>query len=383
MDLMRMKFTRRNKLYFVGLICILLLVTPIQAFGQEKQGEKGFSATSKITLLLNDQPLVFEEPPVVEDGRVFVPARYVVDYFGATMEWVNDKREIVIISALGERLVFGADNPYMIFNDQSYFMGVVPSIEDEKIYLPIRHLAEFLHMDVSWDAENQVASFKQNTVHALSELDTPEELAKRYDTSVELLLERNNLKRATDIKAGETLKVVIPEIMEVKIDPKPYFAAIKKEKEKAEAEAKAKAKAAAKAKEEAAAKAAAQARAEEKQQQDLLLLAKIVQVEAGAESYAGQLAVANVVMNRVKDKQFPNTIKGVVYAPNQFPPAHNGLLDKATPGKKAWQAAEAAMAGENNVKGALYFYNPKVTSGSYWNSLTFIKEIGTHRFVGR
>lgn len=372
-------FFKINRIYFFGLIFLLLLLTPLQAFGQAKQEGANASTSAGITVLFNGQPVVFEEPPILEEGRLFVPARYVTDHFGATLEWNNDTREIVIVTAHGERLVYGADNPYMTFNEKTYFMGIVPFIKDSKIYLPIRHAAEFLHMDVSWDAESQTASFVDIALHTVSAAESPEMLAEIYDVPVELLIERNGLKQSTDIKANVSLKVVIPEIMADKIDPKAYFAA----KEKEEAEAKAKAEEAARAKAEAEAKAAAKAREEEKYQQDLTLLAKLVQVESGAESYAGQLAVANVVLNRVNDKHFPNTIKGVIYAPKQFPPAHNGLLDRAKPGKNAWKAAEAALGGENNVKGALYFYNPKVTSGSFWNSLTLIKEIGTHRFMGR
>jgi spore germination cell wall hydrolase CwlJ-like protein len=116
-------------------------------------------------------------------------------------------------------------------------------------------------------------------------------------------------------------------------------------------------------------------------EEELLLLAKITMVEAGYEPYEGQLAVVNVILNRLKDPRFPDTIRDVIYAPNQFPPAHNGLLDKAEPSESVWRAVREAVAGNNNVENAVYFYNPKVSSGKFWKSLTVIKDIGSHRFL--
>ena len=46
---------------------------------------------------------------------------------------------------------------------------------------------------------------------------------------------------------------------------------------------------------------------------DLNLLARVVYAEARGEVYAGQVAIAAVVLNRVKSSSFPNTIAGVIY----------------------------------------------------------------------
>src|SRR5690606_6622402 len=109
------------------------------------------------------------------------------------------------------------------------------------------------------------------------------------------------------------------------------------------------------------------------------LLAKIVQVESGYEGYDGQLAVANVILNRVKSNKFPATIKEVIYSGKQCRPAHNGLLDKSVPNKSVLKATKDAMNGKNNVGEAVYFYNPKVSTGSFWSNLTTIADHGNHR----
>lgn len=61
----------------------------------------------------------------------------------------------------------------------------------------------------------------------------------------------------------------------------------------------------------------------------LRYVSAIVYAEARGESYAGQKAVAHVVMNRVRSELFPNTITGVLYQRGQFTPAVNGSLYKA------------------------------------------------------
>lgn len=95
---------------------------------------------------------------------------------------------------------------------------------------------------------------------------------------------------------------------------------------------------------------------------DRKLLANIIYCEAGNQSYEGQLAVGAVVMNRVKSEVFPDSIVGVIYQKNQFSPVNSGRLalalanDSAT--ETCYRAADAAMAGENNVGNCLFFRTP-------------------------
>lgn len=108
------------------------------------------------------------------------------------------------------------------------------------------------------------------------------------------------------------------------------------------------------------------------------LLACMVYVEAGAESYEGQLAVANVILNRVRDPRFDNTITEVIYADGQFPGAHNGVLDNVIqngPGESSIKAAQEALAGVNNI-GDYYFFNGYVDT----SSVSTYTVIGGHTF---
>ena len=64
-------------------------------------------------------------------------------------------------------------------------------------------------------------------------------------------------------------------------------------------------------------------------EKDLRYMSTIIYCEARGESYAGQKAVGIVVMNRVRSKKFPNSIKKVIYQSGQFSPVSNGSLNKA------------------------------------------------------
>lgn len=91
---------------------------------------------------------------------------------------------------------------------------------------------------------------------------------------------------------------------------------------------------------------------------DETLLGALVYCEAGNQPYEGQLAVAAVVMNRVRSAAYPNTVSGVIYASGQFTPALNGkVAARVAAGvpATAMQAATEAIAGNTNVGGATHF----------------------------
>lgn len=99
---------------------------------------------------------------------------------------------------------------------------------------------------------------------------------------------------------------------------------------------------------------------------DLTLLSAIIFCEAGGESYAGQVAVGAVVMNRLKSGSFPNTISGVVYQSGQFSPVANGALARALANgnyTNCTSAAQAALAGSDNTGGAKFFHRVNGDAG--------------------
>ncbi len=94
-------------------------------------------------------------------------------------------------------------------------------------------------------------------------------------------------------------------------------------------------------------------------EETMLLLAAIIHCEARGESYEGQVAVGAVVLNRVRSAAFPNTIRGVIYAPGQFTPAMTGKLDQVVASgdinASCIKAAKEVLSGYSNVGARLYF----------------------------
>lgn len=113
---------------------------------------------------------------------------------------------------------------------------------------------------------------------------------------------------------------------------------------------------------------------------DHRLLAKLVYAEARGETYKGQVAVAAVVLNRVRSASFPNTISGVIYQTNAFTCVNNGSINN-TPDSSCIRAARDAMNGWDPTGGCLYYYNPKTASDSWIRTRTVKTVIGNHSFA--
>lgn len=78
----------------------------------------------------------------------------------------------------------------------------------------------------------------------------------------------------------------------------------------------------------------------------------------------GQVAVAAVVLNRLEDSQFPNTLSGVVFQKNAFTCVNDGQY-YMRPNQTAYKAAMEAMQGADPTNGCLYYWNPE-TATSKW-----------------
>jgi N-acetylmuramoyl-L-alanine amidase len=112
---------------------------------------------------------------------------------------------------------------------------------------------------------------------------------------------------------------------------------------------------------------------------DLYLLARVVYAEARGEPYVGQVAIAAVVLNRVKSSSFPNTISGVIYQPWAFTSVNDGQIN-LTPDATAKKAASDAMNGWDPTYGCLYYYNPATATNEWIRSKTIHLTIGSHVF---
>lgn len=112
---------------------------------------------------------------------------------------------------------------------------------------------------------------------------------------------------------------------------------------------------------------------------NLYLLARLVYGEARGEPYKGQVAVAAVVLNRVKSSKFPNSVSGVIYQSGAFSVVSDGQIN-LTPDETAIKAARDAMNGYDPTNGCLYYYNPAKTTNKWMLSKPVLLRIGNHAF---
>lgn len=116
---------------------------------------------------------------------------------------------------------------------------------------------------------------------------------------------------------------------------------------------------------------------------DYYWLARIIHAESGGEALEGQIAVGNVVLNRVSSEDFPDSIPEVIFDDEngvQFEPVSNGTVVNA-PTELSLEAARRALSGENTAGDALYFFAPALSPGTWINaSRVYSHTIGCHRF---
>lgn len=111
------------------------------------------------------------------------------------------------------------------------------------------------------------------------------------------------------------------------------------------------------------------------------LLARAINGEARGEPYEGQVAVGAVILNRVKNPNFPNTIAGVIYEPGAFTAVSDGQINvPISENSTVVKAARDALNGWDPTGGAIYYFNPDTATNKWIWSRPLIKQIGKHRF---
>lgn len=165
--------------------------------------------------------------------------------------------------------------------------------------------------------------------------DTVDEIAKRYGVSADLILTRNGLSAEQELRSGQILFV-----------PTDTFKLIYSTDKEVE------------------------------------LLARVISAEARGENLEGQIAVGAVILNRVKDPRFPNSITEVIFQKGQFEVVSNGTYLTVPVTEQARIAAREALRGRDPTNGALFFYNPRIAkNGWYFETRVKAVEIGNHVFT--
>lgn len=115
-------------------------------------------------------------------------------------------------------------------------------------------------------------------------------------------------------------------------------------------------------------------------QNDIQLMAQAVYSEARGEPYVEQVAIAAVILNRLEDSTFPNSVSGVIFEPLAFTAVADGQFYMA-PNEQAREAVMDAINGWDPSGGAIYYFNPDTATSDWIWSRPQIKRIGKHVFM--
>jgi len=295
---------------------------------------------SSINLEVNGQTLDSEETLVLQ-GRTYVPVREVTELLGAEVKWNKKLQEVVLIQ--GDKIVkFEIGKKKVYRNDETLMMDAPAVVEDGSAFVPVRFVSEALHYNVDWDKQTNTILITEKPTYLVEKGDTLSSISEKTGVSISDLKAWNQI---TDDLIVEGSHLVLEDV---------NFSSVNELKANAVVSY---------------------------QDEEFEWLAKIIHLEAMDEPYEGRVAVGAVVINRVQSSQFPNSIKDVIFAPGQFTPAGNGKIYNTTPSDSDYKAAKEALSGTDPVEGALYFYNPKVSTSTFFNSKSRVGEIGGHRFV--
>ncbi|WP_334072930.1 MULTISPECIES: spore cortex-lytic enzyme [Paenibacillus] len=112
---------------------------------------------------------------------------------------------------------------------------------------------------------------------------------------------------------------------------------------------------------------------------DLKIMANAVYGESRGEPFEGQVAVAAVILNRVKSPSFPNTASGVIFQPGAFTAVADGQI-WLEPNETARKAVQQALNGWDPSGGCLYYFNPETATSKWIWTRAQVKTIGKHIF---
>lgn len=108
-------------------------------------------------------------------------------------------------------------------------------------------------------------------------------------------------------------------------------------------------------------------------------MAHAVYGEARGESFTGQVAIAAVILNRLKDPRFPHSVPAIIYQPGAFTAVADGQIN-LQPDASATKAVLDAVHGFDPALGAVYYFNPATATSPWIWSRPQIVRIGQHIF---
>lgn len=223
-------------------------------------------------------------------------------------------------------------------NGTPIFTDTNPYVKQNRTFVPVRFVAEAFDMNVEWagDEKKIILSDDEHTVQMW--MDSNKLIVNGEEVLMDVNVEGVNGRAMVPVRYLAEIKG-----FDVKWDDYTYSVELNKE---------------------GAEIPASSILSRSYTDDDIIWLARIVHVEGNGLSLDAKVAIANVVLNRTKHPDFPNTVYDVIFDGKQFPPAHKEGFKELKPDDSCVIAAKMALEGINNIDKCLYFNDKPFSSKS-------------------
>ena len=277
------------------------------------------NASSNISIKVNGKYLSPDVPPFITNSSTYVPIRFVSEALNIKNIKWDAESGSVTIKSADKTLVLFVNKNYAYINNEYTRLENNALISNSRTFVPVRFISECFNAYVDWDDSTQTVLINSNKTTSSSKPSNSTNTKPSSSSS------NNTVASAPSNSASQTSN---------------YNDAV-------------------------------------------YWLSRIIEAEASGEPFKGKVAVGEVILNRVKCEEFPNTIWGVIFDKNfgiQFEPVANGTIYNA-PSEDSILAAKTALNGSNYIGECLYFLNPTIAKSTWiTKNREYYTTISKHEF---
>ena len=300
----------------------------------------------QIKLKVDGKYLNPDTAPFIINSSTYVPIRFISEALNINnIKW-DPTSNSVTIKNKNTTLILFINKNYAYINNEYKQLDAAPIIANSRTFVPIRFISECFNTTVNWDNDTQtviIQSKKQSTSNNQTQKpnnsssnnsnNTPQKPNNSTSNNSSSPTQKPN--NSTNSNSSNTTQNSNTNSTYGNYDDAVYW------------------------------------------------LSRIIEAESGGEPFKGKVAVGEVILNRVKSDEFPDTIWSVIFDDKfgiQFEPVANGTIYN-TPSNESIEAAKTALNGSNYVGNCLYFLNPKVAESTWiTKNREYYTTIANHEF---
>lgn len=131
-------------------------------------------AAKEVKIEIDGKAMVPKDmPAVIIDGRTMLPMRQIAQELGCEVNWNEAAKQIYVMRG-SDIIVFTVDSKTGYENGKEFTMDVPATIVNDRTMLPVRALADALHLNIKWDDPNRIVSIQSGDTVVKDEPKAPE-----------------------------------------------------------------------------------------------------------------------------------------------------------------------------------------------------------------